>query len=207
MPTIDEKELEDYLMEPGNLQRLELFEEMDYAQRQVNLGAYGIADIISIQPGIPEVHDADYCITVIELKRDDINVSTLMQACRYLGAIKQFIEGFHKGKYVRFETKIVLVGRNINVNDWTYLGHQFSNVAIWTYSLDLETGISFENHRLEDYEIPGAQPPTAFVSRFRDLIEPTRIKIVSEYQAQKDAAMAAKALPAPEEVQVEEVHG
>jgi hypothetical protein len=204
MPTIEEKELEDFLMEPGNLQHLELYTDLAYTTRQLNLGPYGIADIVQIQPVVRKTAGYDFLITVVELKKDEVNVSTLTQACRYVAALKQFIRTLSKAKPVYIESMVVLVGRTINTNDWTHLGHHLNNVRVWTYNLDLETGISFDPHCLEDYEIVGAKAPASFAGLFTDLIEPKKIKLEREYKASLEPEVLCA--PAPELLEAPSVH-
>jgi hypothetical protein len=196
MPTIDERELENFLMEPGNLQHIEIpegGEERKY--RQLNLGDYGIADIVVITPEVRPLDGIDYLIHVIELKKDEIGPSTITQASRYVAGIKHYL-GQIMGHKLRIEYQISIVGRSLQDGDWWFLNGFLNNISIWTYDLDLETGISFLQHDLYGIAFPKANPPTAFVDLFKKTIEPRREEIVAGYI--NYLKESPKALPAPQ---------
>ena len=113
--------------------------------RQVNLGAYGVADIITVK--YRKGSCRQFCVTIYELKQSEINVSTLMQCCRYLYAIKDFISNNYPDyPTLNLEYKIVIVGERINTNsDFTFLLSSMPNTSAFTYKYKFN-GISFAEH-------------------------------------------------------------
>ena len=133
--------------------------EFDYKtvygiKRQLHIGNYGKADIVFLNKQICDKKEIifDKKITIVELKKDNINLGTLLQASRYAKGIKIFLEEREKEKYL-FE--IILIGKNIDDNsDWVYLFDilDISNVHIYKYVYNID-GISFQKINLHDYSL------------------------------------------------------
>lgn len=123
--------------------------------RQVNLGSYGIADLISIyysnkildleEDG--SISKTRYVqITIYELKKDSVNINTLTQALRYKSGIKELIEHrFAKfGDRLKVHINIVLVGKSYDrSNGLSWLLNELTGIEIYIYKYSL-TGVQFE---------------------------------------------------------------
>lgn len=152
--TISEKELEDLIFnaDPKDLDERGLSIVGDL-RRQVRIGNYGIADIVAYERGKSyfDYNKSPYYqnpqITVIELKKDEINISAFMQAVRYAKGIKRY---FKYKKYTDFDLTIMLIGAEVNFHsDLIYLTDLIKteelNLEIYTYSLHFD-GIFFKSH-------------------------------------------------------------
>jgi hypothetical protein len=111
--------------------------------RQLNLGAYGIADLVNIG-----FDGSALSIQVIECKKDEINIATYLQAKRYLAGIKHILDDFIdelkdlRNGYV--EDDIVLIGKSIdNKSDFVFLHSADYTCSIFLYSYQVD-GIHFE---------------------------------------------------------------
>ena len=121
--------------------------------RQLDLGSYGRADLISFsyEDNFPRI-----VVTIYELKKGKIGIDALLQAYRYLTALKR--HGI-ENEWVVFY-KIVLIGDSIDTKSgFTLLYNELENVTIYTYSYSI-TGIVFikqdkgwynTDERLNDY--------------------------------------------------------
>lgn len=107
--------------------------------RQVDLGDYGRADLISIRY-IPQNDYLD--IVVYELKKGCITVNALMQAARYVTALRS--HGFDSGDWCsEIGFRICLIGDSIDKNgDFAFLYNELEDVEIYTYDFKL-SGIYF----------------------------------------------------------------
>ncbi len=90
------------------------------AFRQLNLGSYGIADIVTI---LMETHRHKGMyphrildITVYELKKDQINIETLLQALGYCKGIERHIEDVYDSIFSEVRFEIILVGKTVEIN-------------------------------------------------------------------------------------------
>lgn len=148
-----EKELEDMLfkvIEDQDFESLEtrglhLDPQMHY-YRQVNLAKGGIADIVGIRkidtPSLLTVF-----VTVIELKRHNVNIDTFVQANNYLNYIEQMIRDYIPSapeyKELNIVSNIVLIGDSVHQNILA-LSYTFaSKITAYEYSMCLIDGISF----------------------------------------------------------------
>lgn len=142
--------------------------------RQLDLGEYGTPDIIGCSAS-DETKSAH--IEVIELKKDTINVYTLLQAVRYAKAVSLIFEDYN---YIDFE--LILVGKSLDFSDsFCYLPDVLLDVKIYTYSIDLEKGITFKCHT--GWSL---QNDTKFLNAKNKLIESGLL--ISEYHAEQNPA-------------------
>lgn len=144
-----EKDLEDIIFNSSNnlLQQKNL-NINGIKKRQVRIGNYGIADIITISkppyenifPGDEEMaHNGEITITIYELKQNKIDANTLMQCFRYKKGVSRYL---HKRG---FEAKIevVLIGRVVETNgDFCYLIGAIEGLHVYTYDYLID-GINF----------------------------------------------------------------
>lgn len=147
-----EKEIEDIVFESLRNNKKELLERgfhfdgsLKY-DRQVYLGEYGIADIVGYGTTTVSNGSRWIYIHIIEIKKDQVNNGTLLQACRYARAIQRIVNKSLKNAYVSID--ISLIGKTINQSDdFVYMADIFGGVKLYTYSIDLVQGIKFNQHR------------------------------------------------------------
>lgn len=146
--SILERELEDVIFDglsslEGRIELLKRglnFSDHRYKYyRQVNLGKYGIADIVGVSfDPVGRVLD----VLVIELKKDDVNIKTLTQAVRYSAGIKNYVDNISFTISVR--PRIVLIGSNIDTSDeFCFYSVAFRDISLYEYSIDLFGGLRF----------------------------------------------------------------
>lgn len=117
--------------------------------RQVNLGVYGIADIIGVSFNKIKSYRI-LSVTIYELKKDYINIDTLIQAARYVKAIERIFNNKNKEllKISKINVRIVLIGREIEIDsDFVFLADFIDDVYLYTYSLDFISGLRFNSHK------------------------------------------------------------
>jgi hypothetical protein len=107
--------------------------------RQVNFPGYGIADLIAIKYDVDTPKTIHF--EIIELKKDLIDATALMQACRYETAIQHLLR-FKYPKLI-YTTKITLIGKKIeSKGDFVFLLNNCTNVNVYTYDYSFD-GIKF----------------------------------------------------------------
>lgn len=98
-----ERELEEYiveLIERTGMCPLDV-ETYQYVFSQVSLGAYGIADIIKVR------FDKDYIsVVIMELKKDVVDVNTVLQVLKYYKGLIRFIKARYKKLHIKNYEKI-----------------------------------------------------------------------------------------------------
>jgi hypothetical protein len=152
-----EKEIEDVLFQ--SLPNRAVLKERGFIHfenkyyRQMYLGSYGQADIVgaSIHKGDKE---RQIDITIYELKKDEINMATLMQAMRYVRGIQTYFEKIFS-EYIPIQKyKIVCIGKTIDMTtEFIFSPNIFDNVFLYTYGIDLIKGITFtpiKNYKVLD---------------------------------------------------------
>ena len=118
-------------------------------KRQLKIGNYGICDMVTFSRFDSIINqDGALCqppiyIEVIELKRGEVNIETLLQAVRYLTGIKSYISKNYPKLVVDYS--ITLVGRTLNTGDWVYLIDLIDGLKVQTYSYGID-GINFKSH-------------------------------------------------------------
>ena len=123
-------------------------------KRQLKIGNYGICDLVEICRDDDKIE-----INIIELKQNEINVNSFMQAIGYLRGVIDFLEKRknHNPSTIRrnYRFAITLIGRKISVNDnFCYLTRCLNSgkftLRLYTYEYDLN-GIIFNEH--DDYSL------------------------------------------------------
>lgn len=102
--------------------------------RQLRIGNYGIADIVTFWRNRDIIS-----FEVFELKKDVINITTLLQAYNYVKGIDHYLKS--RG----FKTKfyITLVGRKIDIStSFCFLPDLIDNLSFFTYNFDID-GLKF----------------------------------------------------------------
>lgn len=140
-----EKEIEDLICEsldkdPKILHKRGLDIHYNYI-RQLNLGSYGIADIVSFCKNGRYIY-----IKIFELKKDIIDTSSLMQATRYAKGIDRILnEDFDLSNHY-IEYSFALIGKQIQEKgDFVFLAEML-NIELYTYSISIDKGVVFKKH-------------------------------------------------------------
>jgi hypothetical protein len=117
--------------------------------RQLRIGNYGIADMVTIDKDYLNYPDSTYSvinITVFEFKKKLINTDTLAQASRYIKGIKRYFYKHEKFINKEINFKIILVGKTISKgDDFTFLSDFIEHLEVYTYEYNFD-GIKFTEH-------------------------------------------------------------
>lgn len=150
-----EKNLEDIIFEtPSDKLRERGLYIHAKRKRQLKIGNYGIADIVTLgrgytPNGIPYVE-----VQVLELKQDKVDVHTFFQAVRYIKGIQRWISEHHYslelirykidlvGKSIDLHSPVIYLADIINIDDFSIFG---LDINIYTYSYEFD-GIRFKNN-------------------------------------------------------------
>jgi len=142
-----EKELEQIIFEASNDQITKRgLPVYGKKYRQLRIGNYGVADLVTIQRQYISYHPYHVLyVSIYELKRDRINVSTFLQALSYAKGIKSFLE---KRLNVLLHFNIYCVGKHMDIeSSYSYLSEFLTDsnfcVRNFTYKYEID-GISFE---------------------------------------------------------------
>ena len=119
----------------------------NFILRQLDLGPWGRSDII----GITKKGFREYNITVYELKRDELKADTLVQANRYLTALKRFINEKFLNK-IKFNFDIVLIGSEIDNYETLALFSFIPSLKIYDYTFDIK-GLYFNLINIDSFEL------------------------------------------------------
>jgi hypothetical protein len=141
-----EKEIEQLLFENLDDKDLMLSKGFihlsDKYYRQLDLGDYGVADIIGLSYKKDKLDNLSLEINIYELKKELIDVNTLLQASRYYKGIESILNYYELEVKLKFN--IILIGKNVQTTtDFIYLTDLFDNLFYYTYSLDFTSGIKF----------------------------------------------------------------
>ncbi len=142
-----EKNLEDIIFETDNktLHSRGLFIE-GKKRRQIRLGNYGIADIITHRikrTYLSENYtEPSLLFNVLELKKDKIDAGTLLQATRYCKGLERYIQ--QRKPLLDLEFKVTLIGKEVCHSDFIYLADIMHNLNVYTYKYEFD-GIRFRN--------------------------------------------------------------
>ena len=125
-------------------------------KRQLKIGNYGICDIIYMsKPYFDKNRNMHYkgTISILELKKDKIGVSTLFQALNYLKGVISYLE---KRKLSNeFNYKIILIGREIDLNSsFVYLNDLFPDND---YNTTFDISVTSINLYKYSYSIDGLE--------------------------------------------------
>lgn len=149
-----EKDLENIIFEASKTQKgqIQLQERgLDFIQqpleRQIDLGVYGVLDLIQIHfeeaGNSPKIE-----IDLIELKKDEINMDTFLQAVKYCKGVVIYLRRKYEHPTVNFT--IHLIGKTIDIKtNFCFLPDFLCNyefcLHLYEYKADLERGFYFEN--------------------------------------------------------------
>jgi hypothetical protein len=136
-----EKELEDWIFDYARANNINPINEVsiDSIYRQVDLGAYGIADLLTFSndPGCLDV-------TVIEVKKEFIDIKTFAQLSRYRKGLDIYFKNILPGC---FSINMIAVSTEIQMSDdsvWlSDLLSEYTNFFPYTCRVSLDDGIEF----------------------------------------------------------------
>lgn len=139
---IYEKQLEQVIMQHGGTffpmlkSPIEVF-------KQVNIGAYGIADIVAINIIDTDPANPVMEVTVFELKRGTITWESVAQVYRYIAGIKQSVPTAYQFPYpVTF--KAVVVGKKVDHSLTFPVYYIADHVELFEYRFEVLEGIHFK---------------------------------------------------------------
>jgi hypothetical protein len=137
----------------------------DLLYRQVPLGNYGIADLISIRRD-----EYSYRIVVYELKNKVVDAAAFWQTVRYMRGVWHFLQ--LAGISNKFCVYGVSIGREISLDgNLCYLPFIGSDIMLFTYNYGLE-GMRFNKYTGAHLTNPGAVNPKTFgKSSMRDFFK------------------------------------
>ena len=161
-----EKDLEQIIWESDN----ELLEEKGLdifgkKYKQLKIGNYGIADVISVEKCYHYFGHIDkeipfLNITVFELKKEKVGISAFLQALKYCRGIKTYLE--ENKPEIRFKLKISLISKTVDTSgEFVYItdliNHDLSgdfglikSIDFYSFKYDIN-GIIF--NRVSDYDL------------------------------------------------------
>lgn len=132
-------------------------------KRQLKIGNYGIADLISIHKEYYTEEYPDFFLdkdineyavskfkelpklvfTVYELKKDKIGISAYLQAIRYVKGLQEFFSKRRPNNFIEY--KIVLIGNKIDDSgSFCFIPSFDRNTEFYIYKYEFN-GISFKN--------------------------------------------------------------
>lgn len=149
-----EKDLETIIWESNNEKLLDRGLYGVYGcklYRQLKIGNYGVADLVSIgRSNIYEDEEPHLIITVFELKKDKVGISAFLQAIRYCKGIKRYLE---KRNFNNFKLNISLVGKDVDMSgDFIYITDLIGNVGSNSECFGVIDKIDFYTYK---YELDG----------------------------------------------------
>ena len=107
-----------------------------WVKRQVNLGAYGIADIVTAT-----LCDGELFITIYELKQKSVCEKALIQAARYRKAVSRYVQNRWKRD---LHISINLIGSNVHDSEWVYLIDALEDLTVYADQYDID-GLKFND--------------------------------------------------------------
>lgn len=117
--------------------------------RQINIGNYGICDILTIERNFNHYFDDDErgyhnsTVKIYELKKDKIDTGVLLQCMGYAKGVSNYIAKEYDDD---INVKMVLIGKEIDKNSsFIYFADFMDCLSIYTYSYDFD-GIKFQRH-------------------------------------------------------------
>lgn len=150
-----EKNLEDIIFESNNLDlRIRGLCISGKKKRQLRIGNYGIADLVTISKGYVvdgRVYEP-ISITIFELKQNEINYNSLKQIIGYARGVQIYLDK-KKGWTLDIDYKLdlVLIGSKVNTDDsFCYIPSLFQNIKLYTYTYKID-GIEFND--IEGYNL------------------------------------------------------
>lgn len=116
--------------------------------RQMNLGAYGIPDIVSItDQGYLSTNRRMIRVHVIELKATEASVDNFQQAFRYMSGLRHFLTDLTnispKNTYLTVNGSLITRGFD-SVSDPYFMDYVREDLSLFSIQFDLEEGFVFK---------------------------------------------------------------
>lgn len=138
-----EKELEDFIfkaMQEKNYDPI-VDQQIDWSGRQIRIGAYGVADIVTVSY-CPDPYEPSISITVYEIKKDQINTRAFGQVSRYMKGVKHYFEISYPDQIINVYG--VLVGTCLADDDSSkFLIDACEDISVYLARMSLESGVDF----------------------------------------------------------------
>lgn len=142
------------------------FDEMETFGRQINLGKYGILDLVGLNFN-RDNRNNEVDVFVIEIKKGEINMNTYLQSIRYCKGLSLLFEKscmipiFHQ----------ILIGTSINTSDdFIFLPDINDRVRLFTMKISLDKGIVFANEKGYKYSQYDFDLNKSVLERFKSFI-------------------------------------
>jgi len=141
--------------------------------RQVNLGSYGVADIVTVSYKNYGKDEKFFDVRVFELKQNVINADTITQCARYMQGVKSFIATHIKNNKRQIKVTGVVIGSSFDANNnIEFLLQNIEGIDGFTYDYRYDgiyfTGIGGYYLRNEKFPVKDA---SKYRSLFRSLIQ------------------------------------
>lgn len=136
-----EKDLEDLLMEHEGFTAASFGCENHVLRRQVNLGAYGIADIVALSSGWEEAGYSFCSIHIIELKNEPLTHAHISQVARYREFFNQFDPRFSD---MQIHGHLVGPKTFPKGDDLCFLAQSIDWLTVYEFEFDPMTGLEFK---------------------------------------------------------------
>lgn len=135
-----EKDLEQIIYEtPNNVLKEKGLHIRGRKLRQVKIGNYGVADLITYDRDGKFVN-----VKIYELKKDKIGISAYLQAMGYQRGVKNYLNKRFADIHVYIS--IALIGRCLDTSGNFCYVTDFSPCKFYTYDYDFD-GLTFKNHK------------------------------------------------------------
>lgn len=130
-----EKDLEQVIYEAPDDFIFDNFEVKGKRYRQQKIGVYGISDLIFVNKVYSldidyinkksKILDVGLEISILELKKDEVNINTFVQAVRYAKGIQKF---FMEREFHKFYIRILLCGKTVDLKSgFVFISDLFDN--------------------------------------------------------------------------------
>lgn len=143
-----EKELEDFIYSKFEQSYNPINdEEVEWFGRQVDLGGYGIIDLMTI--GFDP--QGNLYINVFELKKETVTTKALGQVARYIQGLKRYIQGLkhyfqENAKHINIAIEGYVIAPSIDHSDDTvFLINMLDDIYVYTVDFDLDDGVAFNS--------------------------------------------------------------
>lgn len=113
--------------------------------RQVDLGAYGRIDLLTVE-FVKNSEGYLLTFTIYELKKDEVNVNTLVQGSRYVSGLRRIVykEIQDDKRFIDVNINLRMIGNSVRMDDFVLLYNNIKNsVEIYTYNFSVK-GFVFE---------------------------------------------------------------
>lgn len=152
--------------------------EYQVCLRQVNLGGYGIADLIFVSLDLSDIENTLFVFHVVELKNEKIKLKDFGQISRYLTGVNKATASSHNYKRFRSYGSLVVKDGIINDNDAAYIPNILGTVHVYEFKIDpVSCSIVFE-------EFTGAYRPKEDVDEVLENLTYDALNLIEKVKQQ-----------------------